>query len=61
MNKKVKLHYDNKSFRLYSNDEERDKAYSWEKCSKINYPDNVAEKIVANIHEEEPVPTGIFG
>ena len=61
LNKKVKLHYDNKSFRLYSNDEERDKAYSWEKCSKINYPDNVAEKIVANIHEEEPVPTGIFG
>lgn len=61
LNKKVKLHYDNKSFRLYSNDEERDKAYSWEKCSKINYPDNVAEKIVANIHEEELVPTGIFG
>lgn len=61
LNKKVKLHYDNKSFRLYSNPEERDKAYSWEKCNKIQYPDNIAERIVANIPDEVPETTGIFG
>lgn len=45
---KVKLFYDIKSFRVYTDKEELDRSYKWEKLAKITYNDGLKNKIVAN-------------
>lgn len=58
---KLKLYYDNCSMRIFSDEQELNMRYRWERelGNKIHYDDNLSKRIVANIPELKfnPVPT----
>jgi twinkle protein len=47
-----KFYYDYPTMRLYSNDEELHRKYSWENSTPINYPKEIIGRIVSNIRDE---------
>lgn len=49
--KEVKLFYDKKSYRIYSDAEELSKEYSWEKRFHIEYSTAIKDRIVSNIKD----------
>lgn len=53
--REVKLYYDRKSYRVYSNKEELNYKYKWEveadKNRTIRYPEHVSKRLVCNIKE----------
>ena len=51
--KECKLYYDYATRRIYSNIEERDKAYSWESHYTINYAPALEKRRVCNLTELE--------
>lgn len=59
---KVKLYYDNCSMRIFSDEQELNMRYRWERelGSKIRYDDNLSKRIVANIPELKFNPTPTF-
>lgn len=60
--KSCKLKYDFPSYRLYSDDEELNREYSWEKNIKIDYPESMKPQIVSNIKEvKKTVEHEVFG
>lgn len=58
---KIKLYYDNCSMRIFSDEQELNMRYRWERelGNKIRYDDNLSKRIVANIPELKfnPAPT----
>lgn len=58
---KVKLYYDNCSMRIFTDEQELNMRYRWERefGNKIHYDDNLSKRIVANIPELKfnPAPT----
>lgn len=48
IDKYVMLKYDMSSYRIYSDDEELQKSYQWEKYENINYPEKISKYIVGN-------------
>lgn len=58
---KLKLYYDNCSMRIFSDEQELNMRYRWERelGNKIRYDDNLSKRIVANIPELKfnPAPT----
>ena len=59
---KVKLYYDNCSMRIFSDEQELNMRYRWERelGNKIHYDDNLSKRIVANIPELKFNPTPTF-
>ena len=58
-NKKVKMFYDLPSGRIYSDNEELNKHYSWEVGFKPAYNENTTKKLVNNLHKDNTIE--IFG
>lgn len=59
---KLKLYYDNCSMRIFSDEQELNMRYRWERefGNKIRYDDNLSKRIVANIPELKFNPTPTF-
>ena len=59
---KLKLYYDNCSMRIFSDEQELNMRYRWERelGNKIHYDDNLSKRIVANIPELKFNPTPTF-
>lgn len=51
--KSVKLYYDNRTMRLYSDEQEKNRIYSWENNYNIKYPDSIKPKLLYNITENK--------
>lgn len=51
LEKEVKLFYDKKSYRVYSDKKELDKAYSWEKKCNVTYGKEYRSRLVENIKD----------
>lgn len=49
IDKEVKLYFDKKSYRVYSDSKEHDYTYEWERRSTITYPEDVRSRLVSNI------------
>lgn len=59
---KIKLYYDNCSMRIFSDEQELNMRYRWERelGNKIHYDDNLSKRIVANIPELKFNPNPTF-
>lgn len=59
---KLKLYYDNCSMRIFTDEQELNMRYRWERelGNKIHYDDNLSKRIVANIPELKFNPTPTF-
>lgn len=56
IDKEVKLYFDKKSYRVYSDSKEHDYTYEWERRSTITYPEDVRSRLVSNIkHPDKTV------
>ena len=49
IDKEVKLYFDKKSYRVYSDSKEHDYTYEWEQRSTITYPEDIRSRLVSNI------------
>lgn len=56
--KSIKLYYDRKTMRMYTNNEELKRKYSWEINKNIIYPDVIKPRLICNIKSDDSV---IFG
>lgn len=49
--KSCKMYYDDKSMRVYSNQEELNRVYKWEAAANVKYEKNISDKLVCNIND----------
>lgn len=61
LNKEVKLYFDRKSYRIYSNAEELNMAYEWELRAHIEYPEHIKDRLVCNCVREPQETDEVFG
>lgn len=61
LNRFVKLYFDKKSYRIFSNEEEHQKPYEWEAKCHITYPENIAKRLVCNLERERQETDEVFG